>query len=243
MKNNEDLIETAPRKEDIKEILVWLKKESDINGDGFYNNKNIIDKSYQSGNTIVLKHGGVNVGLVTWTSGEIHVNIDIFVIDPACRGQGFGNFFFKAILEHFRNEGFKALKLFCKPRASEHFWRKMGLMKLPYVGRSEHELTYYGILVETASNTLIWNADKMELWDVEPYEAEGKLPKWVWYIEKQNEELMYPIIQPCDCNWNLRWSRNSQVIMENKVKYFTDKYYELYFYPFLFIDKLEGKDS
>ncbi|MPW26144.1 hypothetical protein GC105_10120 [Alkalibaculum sp. M08DMB] len=106
-------------------------------------------------------------------------------------------------------------------------------------GQTEHELTYYGILVDTASITYIRNADVIELWDAEPYEAEEKEPKWIWYIETKNEELMYPIIQPCNCNWNLRWSRNGQVITEEKVKYFTDEDYKLYHSQFLCIDKLE----
>ncbi|MBM7561512.1 GNAT family N-acetyltransferase [Fusibacter tunisiensis] len=239
MKNDEDYIEAAPVEEDIEEILVWLKRECDINGVGFYNNKNIIVDSFHSGNAIVLKHRGENIGLVTWSRNEILVNIDIFVIDSSYRGKGYGNFFFQAISEYFRNKGFKAIKLFCEPKSSERFWIKMGFKKLPYTGRSEHELTYYGVLVNTASITSKCNTDKIELWDVEPYEVEKEGPKWTWYLEKQNEELLYPIIQPCDCNWNLRWSRNGQVIKEDKVKYFTDKDYELYSYPFLYINKLE----
>ena len=77
--------------------------------------------------------------------------------------QCYGSFFYKAISEYFRNEGFKAVKLFCEPRSSERFWRKMGLRKFPDCGQTEHELTYYWILVDTASITYISNADKIEL--------------------------------------------------------------------------------
>lgn len=240
MQNGEDIIDIAPKEQDIEEILVWLKRERDRNGEGFYNNKNIILESFQRGNVIVLKHRGKNIGMAVWSEDDIHVNIDIFVINPLFHSQGYGSFFYKAISEYFRTEGFKAVKLFCEPRTSERFWIKMGLNKLPDCGYTEHELTYYVILVDTASIINIRNADKIELWDVEPYKAARKEPKWTWYIETQNGDLMHPIIQPCNQDWNLRWCRNSQVLKEEKIKYFTDEAYELYRSKFLYIDKLEG---
>ena len=63
--------------------------------------------------------------------------------------------------------------------------------------------------------------DKIELWDDEPYEAEEKEPKWTWYVQMKEGVLMYPIIQPCNFNWKLRWTRNGRKIKEEKVKYFT----------------------
>ena len=97
----------------------------------------------------------------------------------------------------------------------------MGLVRFTDCGQTEHELTYYGVL-----------------WDVESYEAEETNPKWIWYIEIQDDRLLYPIIQPCNCNWNLRWSRNGTVIKEAKVKYFTDEAYKLYCDQFLYIKEL-----
>lgn len=239
MKYEEGYIDVAPLEQDIEQILAWLKRECDINGVGFYHNKDIIFDSFRRDNAIVLKHRGENIGLVTWSSYGILVNIDIFVINPSYRDKGYGKFFFQAISTYFREEGFKAIKLFCEPKSSEQFWRKMGLEKLPDVGRGEHELTYYQVLVDTASVIPKRNADKIELWDVQPYEVEEREPKWTWYIERQNEEFLYPIIQPCNCNWNLRWSRNGKIIKEEKVKYFTGDEYELYISGFLYIDELE----
>ena len=116
----------------------------------------------------------------------------------------------------------------------------MGLIKLPECGRTEQKLTYYNVLVDTASiDQHISMTDKIELWDVEPYAAEKIKPKWTWYIEIKDGALSYPIIQPCNSNWKLRWSRNGEVLREEKVKYFTDEDFELYYYPFLYIDKLK----
>lgn len=240
MENEEKYIDTEPNKQDIKEILTWLKDEKKCTGASFYYNKDIIKQSFENGNAIVFKLGKKNIGLAIWNNiDKIRVDIDIFVIHPDYRGQGFGSFYYNAISDFFRSEGVKAIKLFCSPTTSEPFWEKMGFVKLFNCGQTEHELTYYVILVDTASIEHIGMTDKIELWDVEPYEAKRKKPRWTWYVEIKDGGLVYPIIQPCDCNWNLRWSKNGKVIREEKVKYLTDNDYELYYYPLLYIDKLK----
>ena len=86
MKTIENHIEIAPTLQDIKEILVWLKKERDrdILGYGFFNNKDIIMDSFRLGNTIVFKQENKSIGLIVWNeSDDILVNIDIFVIHPS----------------------------------------------------------------------------------------------------------------------------------------------------------------
>ena len=241
MRTIENHIELAPTLQDINEILVWLKEERDrdARGHGFYNNKNIIMDSFKLGNAIVFKHENKSIGLIVWNeSDDILVNIDIFVIHPSYRGNGFGELFYHDVCNHFVEKGFKAVKLFCEPKTSEKFWVKMGLLKLHDCGYTEHELTYYGILIDVASTIYINNAEKIELWDVEPYEATEVEPRWTWYIENDEGKLLYPILHPCNCNWNLRWSRNGDVLKEDKIKYFTNKDFELFKSKFLYIEKL-----
>ena len=241
MRTIENHIEIAPTLQDIKEILVWLKEEKDrdVLGHGFFNNKNIIMDSFRLGKAIVFKHENKSIGLIVWNeSDDILVNIDIFVIHPSYRGKGFGALFYHDVCNHFVEKGFKAVKLFCEPKTSEKFWIKMGLLKLHDCGYTEHELTYYGVLIDIASTIQINNAEKIELWDVEPYEAIETEPRWTWYIENDGGRLLYPILHPCNCNWNLRWSRNGDVLKESKIKYFTNKELELFKSKFLYIEKL-----
>lgn len=241
MRTIENHIEMAPTLQDIKEILVWLKEERDCDarGYGFFNNNNIIMDSFRLGNAIVFKHENKSIGLIVWNeSDDILVNIDIFVIHPSYRGKGFGELFYHDVCNYFVEKGFKAVKLFCEPKTSEKFWVEMGLLKLHDCGYTEHELTYYGILIDIASTIYIDNAEKIELWDVEPYEAMETEPRWTWYIENNEGKLLYPILHPCNCNWNLRWSRNGDVLKEGKIKYFTSKDFELFKSKFLYIEKL-----
>lgn len=163
MRTIENHIEIAPTLQDIKEILVWLKEERDrdILGHGFFNNKNIIMDSFRLGNAIVFKHENKSIGLIVWNeSDDILVNIDIFVIHPSYRGKGFGKIFYHDVCNYFVEKGFKAVKLFCEPKTSEKFWVKMGLLKLHDCGYTEHELTYYGVLIDVASTIHINNAEK-----------------------------------------------------------------------------------
>ena len=234
-------IETTPQQRDIDEILAWLKKEkeNDRFGYGFYNNRSIIKDSFEMGKTITLKYGNENIGLITWSDDDILINIDIFVIHPNYRRMGFGEYFYRTVSDYFKAKGFKVIKLFCAPELSEKFWKKMGLVKLYNCGYTEHELTYYDVLVEVASTTDISKSDKIELWDVEPYQATGKSPRWTWFIDICGDKLNLPIVHPCNCNWNLCWSRNGVVIKEEKVKYFTTEDYELYRSKFLYIEELK----
>lgn len=236
MEKDDKLIDIKPNKQDIREILEWLKSY----GDGFYNNKNVIEKAFGDGECIVLKKGKKNIGLVIWTDKDKkQVEIDIFVIHPDYRRQGLGRFYYNEISNYFRIKGFKTVKLFCEPKKSKLFWEKMGFIKLPDCGRTENELTYYTILVDIASKEKVNMIDKVELWNLEPDFIEGEKPKWTWYVKNKDGILEKPIIHPCKCDWYLRWSRNNKVIKDGKVKYFTNKNNELYSYPFMYIDELK----
>ena len=240
----EKSIEIKPKRRDINEILFWLKKEKETDkcGYGFYNNKSVIIDSFKLEKAIVLKYNNKNIGLITWCDDDILINIDIFVIHPDYRRKGFGEYFYRSVSDYFKTKGFKAIKLFCEPKSYEKFWKNMGLVKLYDCGYTEHELIYYDVLVDVASPENISDGDKIELWDVEPYESVEISPRWTWFVEICGDELALPIVHPCNCNWNLRWSHNGIVVKEEKIKYFTNKDFELFRSKFLYIEKLKNQD-
>ena len=238
MKIDNILIETRPSNEDIDEIMIWLKRECEITGEGFYNNRGKIYDALQTNEVIVLKMEGINIGLVVCRGEDILVNIDIFVIDNKYRQHGYGSVLFNAISEFYIDEGFKVLKLFCEPKSSESFWKRMGFEKMPDCNYSQHELTYFKTIVDTASSAQVTGLDVIELWDVEPRLAVGNSSKWKWYVEIENGKLVNPIIQPCNCDWKLRLSRDGKVINEGKIKYFTEEDFELFIDRMLYIEYL-----
>lgn len=115
----------------------------------------------------------------------------------------------------------------------------MGFVKFPNRGYSESELTYFKPLIKTQSTSANKDfANKIELWDTEPYQKDSKQPRWIWNVELCGDKLKLPIIQACDCNWNLKWIKNGKIVKEDKVKYFDSKKNRIDFSPFLYIDKL-----
>ena len=50
-------LKTKPIQEDINEILTWLKHEREIKKEGFYCNRNIINKSFEENEIIIFQFG------------------------------------------------------------------------------------------------------------------------------------------------------------------------------------------
>ena len=162
-------LKVNPGEEDLEEVLVWLKAETLSNGNGFYNNKNIIEDAFLRKEALVLKIGSESIGLAILTRDTVLVDLNIFVIKPTYRDQGFGTVFYNMISTYLDENGYFVIKLFCAPATSEQFWRKIGLTKLPNGVPYAHELTYYDILLDTAFSSNIRGLDKIELWDIDYY--------------------------------------------------------------------------
>lgn len=64
--------------------------------------------------------------------------------------------------------------------------------------------------------------EKLELWNVEPISVKGQPPKYSWGMEYKgiDRELRHPIIFPVNDEWNIKWSRNGQVLYSGKIKKF-----------------------
>lgn len=236
---NELQIKTSPSQSDLLEIETWLVEEYNRTHEGFYCNWTIILDAFQNKELVVLSFKEKAIGFVVWSNNDFYVEIDIFVVSPKCREKGIGRIFYDAVSQFFKEEGFLVIKLFCEPRESEKFWKKLGLMKFPDRGYTESDLIYYDTLIDTQSASI--NGDlgnKIELWNVEPYQKDNNTPKWIWYVETKKDELVLPIIHPCNCDWNLRWTIDGEVIRESKVKYFDTDENSVNFVPFLFIKRL-----
>ena len=233
-------IEISPKETDIEEVLDWLETENDyVNyGLGFYNNKNAILDSFELDKVFTLKLEDKNIGLVVWSDiqNEI-VDVDIFTIHPDFRNQGFGRYFYNSIYSYFKKLNYKVLKLFCEPKESELFWKKMELEKIPQNIRGINKFSYYKILVQTASTKPMINSEKIELWNVDITEVEENHPIKTWYVNSNEYHLREPLIYPCNPNWYLRWSKNEEIFFEGEVIYLND-YDEYYRRPFLFITDL-----
>jgi len=223
----------------LNEIKDWLIKEQNQSNNGFFCNWNIIERSFERNELISLELNDSTIGFIVWRQSDIFIEIDIIEIHYDYRRKGLGKTFFEMVLESYKEKGILAIKLFCTSRESELFCRKMGFIKFPQRGYSESDLTFYKPLIEVCENTETPNElNNIELWDVEPYQSSKKKPRWCWTIDTQNGKLIKPIIQPCNVNWNVRWTKNGVIVKEDKVKYFSREN-PIDFSPFMYIEKLD----
>ena len=98
----------------------------------------------------------------------------------------------------------------------------MELEKIPENIRGINKFSYYKILVQTASKKPMIDSEKIELWNVDCTEVEGKYPIKTWYVNSNEYHLREPLIYPCNPNWYLRWSKNEEIFFEGEVIYLND---------------------
>ena len=237
MTKNQFNIKQKISKTELSEIKNWLHielKESP-NDKGFYHNWNIIEQAYLDNKMFIIKNETSVIGFLVWTKKEICAEIDIFEIIPSYRKQGIGEYFFNEVCKYWLENNLKVLKLFCEPKESEKFWKKMNFIKFPDIKYSISELTYYKPLILTnKSGTEIDEKNKLELWNVEPYQIEKNEPKWTWNIDNEN---FLPFLNPCNPNWNIRYTKNGKILKDDKIKRF-DENRNINFGEFIFIEKI-----
>lgn len=232
-------INTSPTQSDISIIKNWLIDEKEKYEEGFYCNWGIINNAFNEKRLIALNIDDIPIGFVIWRKHEIYADIDILEIKPNQRNNGFGEILFEGVSNFLKQQGVVVVKLFCQPRKSELFWKKMGFEKMPETRFSQPDLSYYKTLIEVEKKSSSPESNnKVELWNVDPYLVDRNSPEWTWNIEIKDTKLELPIIQPIDVDWNLRWTKNGEIIKEDKVKYFCSSKNKIDYSSFLYIKEL-----
>ncbi len=211
----------SPNISNMSHVEAWLIEEMEATGEGFYNNLEIIDDSFQKKQILTLDQDGESIAFVTWRPIGVMVGIEICVLHPNLRKQGIGKYFVTHFLDYFRAKGFIAAKLHASPASSSSFWEAMGFKSTPSRGFSEPQPAYHLAFVEPFQPCLECNLEnKLELWNVEPHKASQIKPNWTWDLSNISDQLPSPIFLPVSQDWNLRLTRNGNIIREEKVKYF-----------------------
>ncbi|REC59495.1 hypothetical protein DRF65_25780 [Chryseobacterium pennae] len=227
------IINIEPNIQQLNEVKGWLKREFDISKEGFYCNWNTIEKSYQRQQLITCTTDDGIVGFISWAASNDngYVEIDIFEIHPNFRKMWYGKKLYELAELYFKSKGFKAVILYCEPRESEAFWKKMNFIKFPSRGYSESDLYHYKPLIDVNKNVELVHENKLELWEMQSCEINNNKPKWSWIISRHTP----PVLQPCHGDWYLRLTKDGVVVKENSVKNF-DNNEEVLLDPFLYID-------
>jgi predicted GNAT family acetyltransferase len=210
-----------PTKKHLSDIEKWLEKEWNETHEGFYCNWNIIENSFEKGNLNIITENGSAVGFLVYKVYELTAVIDILEIKKSCRKNGLAKMLVNGTLEFLKSNGILAIELFCSPKNSEPFWKKIGFKNFPILPR-ESRIRLYKTLAETSPLSESGKANsKIELWNCEPYQAGKREPKWIWSLDdvSVNETLDKPLIFPVAQDWQIQLLLNGEVMITDKVKY------------------------
>lgn len=195
--------------ESIKEYLETEK----ING-----NLPSVIGSFERNELIVLFIGKELIGFSAYEFDYPVSKINVLGIVKEYRSKGLGEKLANTTLKEIQKKKGEVVELFCSPANSESFWKKVGFKNFPKT--KDSRIIMYKILVETLlPNQINDNEEIIELWDVEPQQADRNEPKWSWRIN--SSELKKPIIQPADYEWQICWRKGEKEMKKGKVKNFT----------------------
>jgi GNAT superfamily N-acetyltransferase len=219
-----------PTRTNLEQIKDWLIAERRETGEGFYCNWDVIESSYEQEELCCIVSNTEAVGFAVWGKYELSARLDIVEIRPDLRGRGFGRILVEECFNHFRNLGLLVVDLECQPPTSEPVWRRLGFRDFPQCegkpsSKYNNSINLYRPLIEPLEpNNQSEAIEVLELWDREPWENPDSEPTWTWEIlrQKGTQELVKPIIHPCDKNWRLRWRKGNKFLIDEKVKRFSE---------------------
>ena len=108
-------------KRDLIDILSWLEREYEKDGEGFWSNREIIKRSFEDGDLWVIRENGV---AVAFQVGDYAT--DILCVRKDRQRRGFGSALFEASLVRAMKDNLNVLEGECSPPSSLPFWQKQG---------------------------------------------------------------------------------------------------------------------
>lgn len=226
---NTDFV-VRPTKTHLRQIEDWLIAERSETGEGFYCNWKIIASSYEQKELWCITSNNEAIGFAVWGKSDFAARLDIVEVRPDLRRRGFGKILIEKCFNYFRKLGLLVVDLECQPTTSEPIWRRLGFRDFPkckakFSQNYDHSVNLYRPLVTPLeANSQSAAIEVLELWDRDPWEAGDSEPTWTWatLMQGDTQKLVKPIIHPCDQNWRLRWRKGSRVLIDEKVKRFSE---------------------
>lgn len=108
------------------EVLAWLMTEMEQSGKGFYCNRNVIEKSFASGNGLCAIAEGKVIGFAVFQMFSDGGDVHIIEVEPSARGQGLGSKLLLAAVEALRGLGAKFVDVECTSVEGETLCRRYG---------------------------------------------------------------------------------------------------------------------
>ncbi|WPU66522.1 GNAT family N-acetyltransferase [Peredibacter starrii] len=112
-------------KEDLKQVLDWLKAENAAGLPGcFYCNRSLIKESFKKKNVWILDLGKGPIAFLVLN--PLCSSIEILEVKHAERGHGYGRKMAEFAISYFKSKNHSIIRIDCQPSSSINFWKKMG---------------------------------------------------------------------------------------------------------------------
>lgn len=211
-----------PTENQLSQIKEWLINEIEDTGEGFYNNWDTIEKSFNENKLIVLKNNEeFPIGFIVFNKEPLTIEIIIASIKLSERKKGFGRKMVNQFLEYYKSEGALVSFLDCSPASTERIWKKLNFINYPDNIYSQYRNRMYKVLVPVLKPTskLELVDETIELWEKRPY-VDVK-SKWIWKLDfiSNSRKLKKPIIHPANYHWQLRWKKGT-FVKTDKIDFF-----------------------
>jgi len=113
-------------KMDLAEILGWLKEERDATGEGFYCNKEVIERSFARGEGLCAIKNGTIVGFAVIQMFSEGGDVHIIEAHPSARRQRLGTQLLEAAIEVLCGQGANYIGVECTSPEGEALCRRRG---------------------------------------------------------------------------------------------------------------------
>ncbi|MFA5170461.1 MAG: GNAT family N-acetyltransferase [Sulfuriferula sp.] len=110
----------------IAEVLGWLKAEQEQSGTGFYCNRNVIERSFASGEGLCAIAEGRILGFAVFQMFTDGGDVHIIEVEQSSRGQGLGSQLLLAAVEVLRKLGANYVDVECTSAEGEALCRRHG---------------------------------------------------------------------------------------------------------------------
>ncbi len=110
----------------LKQVYDWLVAEDRDSGQGFLCNWEIIQSSFDEGYVWFAERNSVAIAFLVWHGIGKHAGISILEVHPSFRRKRIGKALAESILNKFKMDGVRRVKIHSKPTSSEPFWLSLG---------------------------------------------------------------------------------------------------------------------
>jgi len=206
-----------------EQIAAWLKEDKDPStGIGLFGNWEFIKKHIANGTSLIAVKKNRPIGFVCYsTFNRYSATIKYIGVQNAQKNKGIARKLTTLLTSLLKGHGILVVDLFCSPPKTRIFWQKLGFLDaLKYYSnpcpRMYIPLVKYLSQSDEPSNTV---GEFLQLWNVPGDMAKERSPTYTWKLEfmKGLRQLTYPIVIPCLADWQLRHTRDGQVIFDQKV--------------------------